>query len=478
MIRAILLLVLCLPSLASAQFWRGLGRGPVSPGGATSLFADTILDVLICGGSFNKIMNDEDTVLVIGTAKWNGESWDSLGHRMTPLSGNFTHNAWFLRFNGELLTFGYRPIIDIEGTVSVGLGRFDPSILRWEPFGCINPSLSGITNLVPKEPLGSLYATGFKGGLCGHPERCVFTYQDGTFQPWLPFDQIPDYHNNYVAFVFEFQGKTYVTGQFRDPLSDGFCSFMRFNGTAWEYVPGWGQHLGNIKDISIRNDTLYVAGTFRSDQGAPGNGIAYFDGTDWNDMGGGLYLEPVPTALAAISMQWFQERLYVGGQFTHAAGVPVNGLARWNGRQWCSIPGERQNVNGLVSEVRSMAVWRDSLYIIGSFQSIDDVPMKQIAQWIGGDAVGDCSLPVAVNEQSIAEDLTLSPNPTNGPLRLQGLPSGAQRVVVRDALGRVAHVQTTNLYQLELGHLPAGTYIVQVVDAGGAVRGQARFVRY
>jgi hypothetical protein len=125
-----------------------------------------------------------------------------------------------------------------------------------------------------------------------------------------------------------------------------------------------------------------------------------------------------------------------------------------------------------------MAVWRDSLYIIGSFQSIDDVPMKQIAQWIGGDAVGDCSLPVAVNEQSIAEDLTLSPNPTNGPLRLQGLPSGAQRVVVRDALGRVAHVQSTNLYQLELGHLPAGTYIVQVVDAGGAVRGQARFVRY
>ena len=125
-----------------------------------------------------------------------------------------------------------------------------------------------------------------------------------------------------------------------------------------------------------------------------------------------------------------------------------------------------------------MAVWRDSLYIIGSFQSIDDVPMKQIAQWIGGDATGDCSVPVAVNEQPSEEGLTLSPNPTNGPLRLQGLPPSAQRVVVRDALGRIAHVQSTNLYQLELGHLPAGTYLLQVVDAGGTVHGQARFVRY
>ncbi|MFN6178418.1 MAG: T9SS type A sorting domain-containing protein, partial [Flavobacteriales bacterium] len=87
-------------------------------------------------------------------------------------------------------------------------------------------------------------------------------------------------------------------------------------------------------------------------------------------------------------------------------------------------------------------------------------------------------IPVGLSEERPKATFTLSPNPTNGPLRLQGLPSGAQRVVVRDALGRVAHVQSTNLYQLELGHLPAGTYLLQVVDAGGAVRGQARFVRY
>ncbi|MFN6175971.1 MAG: T9SS type A sorting domain-containing protein, partial [Flavobacteriales bacterium] len=181
----------------------------------------------------------------------------------------------------------------------------------------------------------------------------------------------------------------------------------------------------------------------------------------------------------ALTMQWYHGKLYVGGQFDHAGGVPLGtgGIAVWDGETWSSMPGQfytsPTQPNG--ARIADITVWRDSLYICGSFQTVDGQPVRQVAQYIGGD---EDLIPVGLSEERPKATFTLSPNPTNGPLRLQGLPTGAQRVVVRDALGRVAHVQSTNLYQLELGHLPAGTYIVQVVDAGGAVRGQARFVRY
>ncbi len=195
-------------------------------------------------------------------------------------------------------------------------------------------------------------------------------------------------------------------------------------------------------------------------------------------MGGGLDYTPVPMSATVLDLEWFNNELYVGGMFNVAGGIPVEGLAVWKGDRWCRLPGDFASNQWNSAKILDITVWRDSLYICGGFISIDGEPIRQVAQYIGGDAVADCSLPVAVTEQISAPTFTLSPNPTNGPLRLQGLPAEARRLVVRDALGRVVHEQNTNLYQLELGHLPAGTYLVQVLDAGGGLRGQARFVRY
>ncbi|MBK8498448.1 MAG: hypothetical protein IPL52_06415 [Flavobacteriales bacterium] len=69
------------------------------------------------------------------------------------------------------------------------------------------------------------------------PEACVF--HDGTaFYEWEPFAQIPFDDGNYVGYVFDYLGKTYMTGSYRNPIGTGLVTFMRYNGSNWEYVPG------------------------------------------------------------------------------------------------------------------------------------------------------------------------------------------------------------------------------------------------
>ncbi len=473
------LAVLLIAGQSAAQSWRGLGLGTIGPTEVQTLFGDSVSDRLLAGGTFMWIRNENDTVLGMGQAAWNGNRWDSLAHRIQPISGNNStgQTFWFLRFQDELLACGGFAFQLTNGEWNNGFARLDEATIRWEPLECPKPD-NGLLTLVPKEPQATLYATGYcNGSICSLPQSCVFRFDGSSFASWEPFQQIPQHPNNYVATIFDFLGKTYMTGSFRDPFSTGFVDLLRFNGTSWEYVPGWNT-TATIKAISIRNDTLYVGGSFREASGGPGDLIAYFDGTTWNNMGGGLDYTPVPMSATVLDLEWLNNELYVGGMFNEAGGIPVEGIAVWKGDRWCRLPGDFASNQWNSAKILDITVWRDSLYICGGFISIDGEPIRQVAQYIGGDAVADCSLPVAVTEQISAPTFTPSPNPTNGALRLQGLPAEARHLLVRDALGRVVHEQNTNLYQLELGHLPAGTYLVQVLDTEGDLKGQARFVRY
>ncbi|MEO8589065.1 MAG: hypothetical protein ABI432_06840 [Flavobacteriales bacterium] len=261
--------------MSNAQHWKAMGKGPIG-GEVGTLFGDSMVDHLLAGGEFQHYKNEVDTVLVYGIAAWNGTRWDSLAHRIAPGEG-LTH--WFLRYQGDLYACGGWGF-DVGSETNWGLARLNQDTQYWEALECINSFASGISTLVPKEPQGTLYATGYLGSLCGYPESCVFRCDGSAFHIWEPFQQIPEYSGNYVGCVFDYQGMTYMTGLFKDPLTSGSLSLARFNGTSWEHVPGWNTIAG-IKEVSIRNDTLYVAGAFRESQGGPGNMIAAFDGQNW-----------------------------------------------------------------------------------------------------------------------------------------------------------------------------------------------------
>lgn len=475
---AILLPVVVCWSSIIAQSWRALGRGKVGNNSIQTIYGDSHGDRLLIGGDFVYILNDTDTVLAIGQASWNGFRWDSLAHRIQPWEPGTGCAAVrnYITYEGGLYAIGTFPLNDGLLPWNVGLARLNEENRRWERLECVKPSNSGLGNLVPADPVGSsLYLTGLSTSICGYPQSCVFRYDGSAFHIWEPWNLIPEHSSNWARFVFDFRGHTYLTGQFRDPLGPGFVSFLRWNGASWEYVPGWGAYARSINDMSIRNDTLYVSGNFRIATGGPGNCIAYFDGAHWNDMGGGVSFAPSPANASCLVMQWHRDALWVSGQMDHAGGIPIDGVAKWNGRQWCSVPGDFHDPIGL-DRVLDITVWRDSLYVCGGFISIDGAPIRHVAQWIGGDAVLACSAPVGVPEPDQSA-FGLSPNPVRDRLRIQGSAVAGARFEISDATGRLVRAGALHGNEADAMGLRPGAYHLLLRSPDGGLLWRARFIK-
>jgi len=473
--KALCLAILLVPLTSEAQFWRGAGRGVQVHGGVQLLYGDSILDRLIGAGPWPEIYNDMDTIRAMGIAVWNGERWDSLGYR---ISDGEAQTHCFLRHAGELYASGNWLYLNDQGIVNTGIARFDENTLRWEDLGCTNPQFSGLATITSKANGTGFYFTGHRGDPCSLPASNVFTYDGNNYESWIPFEQIPYAQDNYVGFVFEFLSMTYMTGLFRDPLSDGYSSMMRYNGNNWEYVPGWGQLTEPIKEFSIHNDTLYLAGTFRRSVGAPGNLIARFDGSTWDDMGGGLLHEPVPMSGAALDLLWHHNELWVVGLFTRAGDIPAECVVKWNGSQWCSIAADLQGHFSWFTTptVQSITSWRDSVYIAGGFSYINGEPVREVAQWLGGDATVACSTPVVgLPESLIRPTIQVSPNPVAEELRLVGLPTGTYRFKVYDSVGRKVLESMDDPGTLHVGRLEPGMHHIVIMGSQDELLAKAKF---
>lgn len=448
---------------ANAQFWKAMGKGPVGPYAIQRLFCDSLADRLLACGSFVYIKNDLDTLEAHGQAQWNGTRWDSLANRITPAEGQ---TYWFLRYQGELYSCGANGFITPEGDVNWSLARLNEQTQYWEALECLNSPSNGLIQLVPRFPNPVLYATGYPGSLCDQETNSVYVYDGSTFTPWTPFDQVEYDSDNYVGSVFDYKGKTYVSGDYRDPLGPGYSTFMRWSGTEWEYVPGWN-NTGVLRDFLIHNDTLYVTGLFNTTSGAPGNLVASFDGDNWSNMGGGLSWVPSYPYAAGYSLGTYQGDLLVTGVFNKAGNADVHCIASWNGQQWCGFPGDFEGTN----VINSTAVWRDTLYICGGFTAIDGVPMKQVAQWIGGDAVGNCSSVGIAEHNSGVRPLSITPLEGSGVWMIKLPEQGNWTVTAYDATGKLAgHWRTNGATQpIDLSEHWSGLYLLRATEASGAV---------
>src|SRR5690606_8785196 len=127
--------------------------------------------------------------------------------------------------------------------------------------------------------------------------------------------------------------------------------------------------------------------------GVPVNHLARWADGEWHDVGGGVSRAP---GLASFvwAIQVFDEdgkgpkppALFVGGQFEFAGGVPVDGLSKWDGREWSDVGGGLKSSHpGTRAGVRSMAVYDDgrgpALYVGGSFASAGGKETWNIARW-------------------------------------------------------------------------------------------------
>jgi len=169
----------------------------------------------------------------------------------------------------------------------------------------------------------------------------------------------------------------------------------KFDGASWSPLGSGMSTIGGtstVIDMAVYDDgggpALYVAGTYASAGGVAGtSGIARWDGTSWSDVGGGVAtggLTPIAQALAVFD-DGGGPALFATGSFTHAGGVAVNGIAKWDGVRWSPL-GTGLSVGG---GGRALAVFDDgsgagpALYVGGVFASAGGTAAKNIAKWNG-----------------------------------------------------------------------------------------------
>ncbi len=147
----------------------------------------------------------------------------------------------------------------------------------------------------------------------------------------------------------------------------------QFRGTGFEVYYG-------INAIAISGSDIYVGGSFYMVEDIPVNNIAKWNGTTWDSLGGGVgpsgyYYPDGGKAVYAIVVSGSD--IYVGGDFQMAGGIPVNGIAMWNGASWSALG------SGVNNSVNALAVIGSDLYAGGYFDTAGGIPASAVAKWNG-----------------------------------------------------------------------------------------------
>lgn len=463
-VRAASFAVLLLSSgLSHAQLVEELGGG-VGLQGITYMLVDTPANDLYLAGAFTWA-NDQQ--VSPGILRWGegglesvgcGVGWDCVSfiNQGGLLNPAFTLAKW----NDELY-LGGAFFFTLNGESVNRIMKWDGA--QWHPI----PGIDG--------PVKSIKVINDQLIVAGW-----FTYADTVLANGLARWDGTEWHRvldvpvfsvgvlNYVNDVVKYQDEWYLGGNLLSPAR----SLVKWNGTAWETVGGG--FLGvysQVNKLRVYDGRLYVAGSFsRCPEHAgvpsnPGSGIVAWDGSAWDDLGGGTCGSPNGSVL---SMAWWNGQLYACGIFNTIGGQPGARLAKWDGERWCMMtPPDYFGGGGPAA----LEVYNDSLYIGGSFLVAGGDSLSCFVKWTGGDYTYSCGALSVEDEPSATQhSLICSPNPTSGELIL-GAPDWAQggcTVSVMDQTGRVV---LTSAYaresRLDVARLACGAYAVILRDTIG-----------
>jgi len=145
---------------------------------------------------------------------------------------------------------------------------------------------------------------------------------------------------------------------------------------------------GQVRAIASYQNKIYVGGDFTSIGGVDASGLAVWDGMSWSAMPSQLSEDsPDISRVGVYAMAVYDGELVVAGEFTIAGSISVANIAAWNGTAWSGLGhGLLDNPAGSIP-VHALAVSSDgtTLYAGGEFlEAVDSsgpVTVNHVAQW-------------------------------------------------------------------------------------------------
>jgi hypothetical protein len=321
---------------------------------------------LYAGGSFI----EAGGVVVNGIARWDGTGWSALsGLSGAGVAGSVSALAVYDPGTGSALYAG--------GFFQAAGGQDVGNVARW------NGAWSALSTEV---------GAGMDFGIV----HALAVFDDGGGK------------DLYAGGAFVRAGETTVN------------RIARWNGETWSALDGpAGSGMdGEVRALAVFDDgggpALYAGGSFTTAGGVTVNHVARWDGTEWSALPGPFH----PGTDAAVhAFAVFDDgtgpALYLGGGFTSAGGELAFGIAKWDGSTWSALSGPAGNGTNPGAEVFALGVFHQNgagaLYAGGSFATAGGVPVNGIARWDGTEwsalaALGGTGVSGAVKAISVYED--------------------------------------------------------------------------
>ena len=288
---------------------------------------------------------------------------------------------------GQPVVGGYQNLIG-DGQVFQHVARFDGT--RWQPLG---NGVSGAVRAVEQ----------FGGDLVIGGE---FDYGNGLYGVAGTWDAMPGVArwngSEWEAFgdgldlswgsptiwcLAEYQGQLYAGGEFDNTGGQGLSGIARWNGSAWEAVGGpvGGPYYPAVFDMVVTSDDrLVVVGRFDSVGGVAADNIAAWDGQQWSALGDGLD----GNLSIVFGVEEYAGKIYACGNFPLAGGQPVDKIAAWDGSAWEPVG---QGIPDWSISITNydLEVFGGKLYVGGNFTAVDGtaewnaLPASRLARWDG-----------------------------------------------------------------------------------------------
>lgn len=229
---------------------------------------------------------------------------------------------------------------------------------------------------------GHLYAGGFFTAADGKPANNIARW-DG--QEWQALGS--GLNGTVRSIAVDGNGDVFAGGEFDSAGGIPAYGIAKWDGVAWSALGkglrrpvGYG---GYVYALAIdRFGFVYAGGYFSKAGDLPANNIARWDGAAWSALGDGITGDPYTATVYALAADT-RGNVFAGGQFTTAGGMNALNLARWNGETWSEVGGGIRSEEKYKAAVTSLIADGSNLYVGGLITSAGGIPLGGIARWNG-----------------------------------------------------------------------------------------------
>lgn len=200
---------------------------------------------------------------------------------------------------------------------------------------------------------------------------------DGVNWSWF------DGFNQKTEAIVKYGNQLFVAGQFSSINDEPVDGLARFNGE--EFDNSGVTYQGSVFQFEIINELLFIGGSFASFNGLEANTqLVVHDGEGWFPYDGLPNMES-SSSMGAITQH--EDALWVGGNFTTDSFPGARDILYEQSGEWYS---PSNGIVGGFSEVWDLEVFQGDLYAGGMIVSSEGNPSNGIIKWGGNswDAVG------------------------------------------------------------------------------------------